>query len=66
MIKILGLRDEEIICSLVPPYCIPLDNKVYEWLINELQHSNLHVVYALSEEYYSSAASLNEMGLHGQ
>ena len=62
MLEILGLRDEEIICSSVPPYCIPLDNKVYEWLINEFQHSDLHVVYALSEDYYSSAASLNEMG----
>ena len=62
LLEILGLRDEEIICSSVPPYCIPLGNKVYEWLVNEFQHSDLHVVYAFSEDYYSSAASLNEMG----
>lgn len=62
LLEILGLRDEEIICSSVPPYCIPLGNKVYEWLVNEFQNSDLHVIYAFSKDYYSSAASLNEMG----
>ena len=62
LLELLGLRDEEIICSSIPPYCIPLGNKVYDWLVNEFQHSNLHVVYAFSEDYYASAASLNEMG----
>lgn len=62
LLELLGLRDEEIICSSIPPYCIPLGNKVYDWLVNEFQHSNLHVVYAFSKDYYASAASLNEMG----
>lgn len=62
LLEIPGLRDEEIICSSVPPYCIPLDSKVYDWLVNEFQHSDLHVVYAFSKDYYNSAASLNEMG----
>lgn len=62
LLEILGLRDDEIICSSVPPYCIPLGNKVYDWLVNEFQQCDLHVVYALSKDYYSSAASLNEMG----
>lgn len=62
LLEILGLRDEEIICSSVPPYCIPLGNKVYDWLVNEFQHSALHVIYIFSKDYYASAASLNEMG----
>lgn len=62
LLEILGLRDEDIICSSVPPYCIPIDNKVYEWLVNEFHNSDLHVIYAFSKNYYSSAASLNEMG----
>lgn len=62
LLESLGFRDDEIICSSIPPYCIPLDNKVYEWLVNEFQHSDLHVVYALSNTYYSSHACLNEMG----
>lgn len=62
LLEILGLREDEIICSSVPPYCIPLDNKVYDWLVNEFQQSDLHVIYALSDNYYGSCASLNEMG----
>lgn len=62
LLEILGLHEDEIICSSIPPYCIPLDNKVYDWLVNEFQQSDLHVVYALSDAYYNSAASLNEMG----
>ena len=62
LLETLGLREDEIICSSVPPYCIPLDNKVYDWLVKEFQQSDLHVIYALSDDYYGSAASLNEMG----
>jgi len=62
LLETLGLQEDEIICSSVPPYCIPLNNKVYEWLVNEFQQCELHVVYALSKDYFQSAASLNEMG----
>lgn len=58
----LGLKEENIICSSVPPYCIPLNNNIYEWLVNEFQNSNLYVIYILSKNYYNSASSLNEMG----
>lgn len=62
LLETLGLHEDEIICSSIPPYCIPLDHNVYDWLVKEFQHSDLHVFYALSEDYYNSAASLNEMG----
>lgn len=62
ILETLGLHEDEIICSSVPPYCIPLDNKVYDWLVKEFQQSDLHVIYILSDDYYNSAASLNEMG----
>lgn len=62
LLEDLGLKEEEIVCSSVPPYCIPLDNKVYEWLVSQFQNHELHVIYALSENYYSSVASMNEMG----
>lgn len=62
LFEAIGLHEDEIICSSIPPYCIPLDNNVYAWLVNEFQHSNLHIIYALSSNYYSSPASLNEMG----
>lgn len=62
LLESLGFREDEIICSSIPPYCIPLDNKVYEWLVNEFQKSDLHVIYVLSKTYYTRPACLNEMG----
>ena len=58
----IGLGGDRIICSSVPPYCIPLDKRVNDWLINEIQHCNLHMIFALSKNYYESTACLNEMG----
>ena len=62
LLEILGLHEDEIVCSSIPPYCIPLNGRVYEWLVDKFQNYNLHVIYMLSHNYYGSAASLNEMG----
>jgi hypothetical protein len=62
LLESLGLYQNEIICSSVPPYCIPLDNKVFDWLTNEFEKSDLHMIFLLSSNYYDSPASLNEMG----
>ena len=62
LLEALGLREDEIVCSSIPPYCIPLNGKVYEWLVDKFQNCELHVMYMLSHNYYNSAASLNEMG----
>lgn len=62
LLESLGLYQDEIICSSVPPYCVPLDDKVYDWLANEFQKSDLHMIFLLSKNYYASPASLNEMG----
>lgn len=44
ILETLGLHDNEIICSSIPPYCIPLENKVYDWLVKEFQQIDLHVI----------------------
>ena len=62
LLEYLGMRGEDIICSSIPPYCVPLGNKTYDWLIDKFQHYNLHVVYAFSKNYYASTPALNEMG----
>ena len=62
LLESLGLREDDIICSSIPPYCVPLDNNVYDWLLKAFQTCNLHMIFALSKSYYGSAASLNEMG----
>ena len=65
LLEVLGLKHGDIICSSVPPYSIQLGNKVYDWLVSEFTHSDLHVVYIFSKDYYSSIASLNEWEQHG-
>lgn len=62
LLEVLGLQEDEIVCSSIPPYCVPLGGKVYEWLVDKFQNNKLHVIYMLSQNYYNSAASLNEMG----
>ena len=62
LLESLGFREDEIICSSIPPYCIPLDNNVYDWLVEEFQHCDLHIIFALSKTYYSRPVCLNEMG----
>lgn len=62
LLENLGLNEDEIICSSVPPYCIPLNGKVYEWLVDKFQNYDLYVFFMLSHNYYGSPACLNEMG----
>lgn len=43
-------------------YGIPLDEDIYNFLKKQFDEYNLHVIYMLSDNYYNSAACLNEMG----
>lgn len=58
----IGLESDQIICSNIPEYSVPLGEDIYEFLKTLFQESELWVVYMLSQNYYKSAACLNEMG----
>lgn len=58
----IGLNNETMFCSSVPGYHIPLDNDIYDYLKGLFENYDLHVVFALSKNYYKSPAALNEMG----
>lgn len=62
LLEAIGVQEDEIVCSSVPPYCVPLNNGVYDWLVNRFQSDELWVLFILSQNYYSSPACLNEMG----
>lgn len=62
MLDGIGLDDEQIVCSSYPGLGVPLNEKVYDWLVSRFQQYDLHVFFFLSHHYYQSAASLNEMG----
>lgn len=58
----IGLDEENMFCSSVPGYNVPLDSNIYDYLKEQFQRYDLRVIFVLSENYYSSPASLNEMG----
>ena len=58
----IGLTADNMFCSSVPGYNIPLDKNIYDYLKDQFQNYDLRIIFVLSENYYNSAASLNEMG----
>ena len=58
----MGLNDDQIFCSSVPGYDIPLDKDIFEYLREQFLQYKLHVIFVLSPNYYDSKISLNEMG----
>lgn len=57
-----GLTSDTLFCSSIPGYNIKQGSgDIYEYLRNEFSN-NLFVIFMLSENYYNSAACLNEMG----
>ena len=62
LLEDIGMPDGTIVCSSVPGHGIPGGAKTFEWLRDQFLTCDLRVVLALSENYYASAVSLNEMG----
>ena len=52
----------EIFCSSVPGYGVPLSEDIYDYLKTEFNRFDLYILFVLSDHYYGSVASLNEMG----
>lgn len=62
LLEDLGMPDGSIVCTSVPGHGIPGGTKIYDWLRDQFISCDLRVVFALSNNYYNSPASLNEMG----
>lgn len=62
LLQYLGLHEEDVVCTSVDGFGIPLGENIYDWLVEKFQRFELHVIYVLSQNYYSSPACLNEMG----
>lgn len=58
----IGLKENQLFCSSVPGYGIPLDEDIYDYLKQQFQEHDLHVILILSDNYYQSVACMNEMG----
>lgn len=62
LLEDIGLTEMQMVCSSIPGYGIPFGEDIYDWLRKQFQNCELHVLFVLSKNYYSSAACLNEMG----
>lgn len=58
----IGMTTDNLFCSSVPDYSIPLNQNIYEYLASMFNNYALYVVFMLSDNYYESPACLNEMG----
>ena len=62
MLGLIGFNQTNMFCSSIEPYGIPTGMDIYEYLRKQFHEFDLHVIFVLSNNYYSSAACLNEMG----
>lgn len=62
LLEDIGLSQEQLFCSSIAGYGIPLNEDIYNYLKKQFDEHNIHVFFILSDNYYQSVASLNEMG----
>jgi len=62
LLESIGLNEKHIFCSSLPGYNVPLGENIYKYLRKQFTDYSLHLILILSKDYYSSPASLNEMG----
>jgi len=62
MLEDIGMPDGSFVCTSVPGHGIPNGARIFDWLRDQFLTCDLRVMFALSHNYYESAASLNEMG----
>lgn len=62
LFEFMGLSTKEIFCSSVPGYGVGLNEDIIEYLLSQFENNKLHIIYVLSNNYYQSCYTLNEMG----
>ena len=62
LLEDIGLGQDQIFCSSIPGYDIPVGQNIYDYLRSEFIDNDLTVLFILSENYYNSVPCLNEMG----
>lgn len=59
----IGIREEQIFCSSMSEYGIPLEaGDIYEYIKKQFNTYEFYIIFMLSDNYYKSVACLNEMG----
>lgn len=62
LLEDMGFTAENLFCSSVREYGIPLSGDIFETIRGLFHKHDLYVIFVHSPRFYSSAVSLNEMG----
>lgn len=62
LLRLIGLKKDNLFCSSVNGYGIPLGKNIFEYLREEFNNFELHVIFVHSNNFYDSPICLNEMG----
>ena len=58
----MGISEKYMFCSSISEIGVPIKEDVYAYLRDLLDSEEVIPIFMLSDNYYSSAACLNEMG----
>lgn len=58
----MGIPEKSMFCSSISEIGVPVKEDIYEYLRNLLDSEQIIPIFMLSDNYYASAACLNEMG----
>lgn len=58
----IGVPEKSMFCSSISEIGVPIKEDIYEYLRNLLDNEQVIPIFMLSDNYYASAACLNEMG----
>ena len=63
LLIIIGVnKPEQMFCSSCPPFDVKVNNDIFATLKEQYDKYHLYMIYMLSDNYYNSPVSLNEMG----
>lgn len=62
LLEFMGLTENSVFCSSVEGYGIGLGDDIIETIHHQFYDYDLHIIFLLSKNYYSSCYSMNEMG----
>lgn len=62
MLYDMGISEKSMFCSSISEIGVPIKENIYDYLRNLLDSEQVIPIFMLSDNYYASAACLNEMG----
>lgn len=62
LLEAIGLRKDNLFCSSIAGYNIPLGKNIYEYIKAQFKKNETFVIFVQTPNYYKSPVCLNEMG----